>query len=153
MPSDVASVPTEKRKHIGIGTDILWFLIVFVSCLFLTSLIPLPPNDFWWHLKIGEYIYTQHIIPTTNMYAWTIPANQPFFYGSWLAEFLFYIFYRIGNIDILILIRTLLFGLTLWLFGAEVKRRSNSWRVSALMVALLGLMSINNLIVRTQIWA
>ena len=153
MSDSIAAVQAEKHKRNGIGIDILWFIIVFVGCLFLTSLIPLPPNDFWWHLKIGETIYTQHIIPTTNIYAWTLPADQPFFYGSWLAELLFYFFYRIGSLSLVIFIRTILFGLTLWLAGVEAHRQSKSWRISALVIALLALMSINNLIVRTQNWA
>jgi hypothetical protein len=140
-------------KRIGISLDILWFLVILASCLFIISLIPLPPNDFWWHLRIGEFIYTNHTIPLTNMYAWTLPANQPFYYASWLAEFLFYLFYRLGALNLVIALRTLLFGVTLILVGVEAHRRSNSWRISALIIAILGLMSINNLIVRTQIFA
>jgi hypothetical protein len=45
---------TRLKKSEGIGIDSLWFLVVFVGFLFFTSLVPLPPNDFWWHLKIGQ---------------------------------------------------------------------------------------------------
>ncbi len=143
----------QMPKKRGVGLDILWFLVILASVLFIVSLIPLPPNDFWWHLKIGEYIYTNHSIPTTNMYSWTLPATQPFFYAAWLAEYLFYIIYRLGTLDLVIMMRTLLFGIALCLVGFEVHRRSNSWRISALIIAVLGLLSMNNLIVRTQIWA
>jgi hypothetical protein len=74
-----------KLKHGGIGLDIIWVLVILAGFLFFTSLIPLPPNDFWWHLKIGEYIFTNHSIPTTNMYAWTLPSDNPFFYAAWLV--------------------------------------------------------------------
>src|SRR4030043_1006967 len=94
-----------KRKY-GISLDILWTLVILSGFLFFTSLIPLPPNDFWWHLKIGEYIYTNHSIPTTNMYAWTLPADQPFFYAAWLAALLFYIIYRLGGLALIITLRT-----------------------------------------------
>lgn len=147
------TIQSERQKASGISLDILWFLVILAGCLFIVSLIPLPPNDFWWHLKIGEYIYNHHAIPTTNMFAWTLPANQPFFYAAWLAELLFYIIYQLGSIKLLIAIRTLLFGITLCVLGAETHRRSNSWRISALVIAILSLMSINNLIVRTQIWS
>ena len=142
-----------KSKCSGISLDILWFLVILAGFLFFTSLIPLPPNDFWWHLKIGEYIFTNHSIPTTNMYAWTLPPDQPFFYAAWLAELLFYILYRIGTIDLIISIRTILIGVTLSLLAIEAHRRSSSWRITAVAIALLCLMSINNLIVRTQMWA
>jgi len=142
-----------KSKFSGISLDILWFLVILAGFLFFTSLIPLPPNDFWWHLKIGEYIFANHSIPTTNMYAWTLPPNQPFFYAAWLAELLFYILYRIASIDLIILVRTVLIGVTLCLLAIEAHRRSTSWRITALTIALLCMMTINNLIVRTQMWA
>lgn len=142
-----------KPKHRGISLEIMWFLVILSGFLFFTSLIPLPPNDFWWHLKIGEYIFTNHSIPATNMYSWTLPPDQPFFYAAWLAELLFYILYRIGNIDLIITARTILFGVTLCLVAIETRRRSSSWRIAAAAIALLCMMTINNLIVRTQMWA
>lgn len=147
------AIQEENQKRGGISLDILWFLVVLAGCLFMVSLIPLPPNDFWWHLKIGEYILNHHLIPTENMFSWTLPSNQPFYYAAWLAELLFYIFYSLSGVQLLIAIRTILFGIALWIVGAESHRRSNSWRISALVIALLTMMSINNLIVRTQIWA
>ncbi len=142
-----------KAKKPGLSLDILWFLVILAGFLFFTSLVPLPPHDFWWHLKIGEYIFTNHLVPTTNMYAWTLPASQPFFYAAWFAELLFYVFYRLGGLPILIFLRTFLIGVSVVLIAIESHRRSTSWRITALVVALLALMITNNLIVRTQIWA
>ncbi len=142
-----------KTKQGGIGIDVLWVLVILSGFLFFTSLIPLPPNDFWWHLKIGEAIFTNHSIPTTNIFAWTLPANQPFYYGAWLAEFLFYVLYRLGNLEIIIFIRTILIGISMWLITVEARRRSGSWRIAAMVIALLSLMITNNLLVRTQMWA
>jgi hypothetical protein len=142
-----------KTNQRGLSLDVLWILVIISGFLVFTSLIPLPPNDFWWHLKIGEYIFTNHSIPTSNMYAWTLPANQPFFYAAWLAELLFYILYRIGGLALIITLRTVLIGVTIFLIAIEVHRRSSSWRIAALVIALLCLMITNNLPVRTQMWA
>ncbi len=143
-----APMPSKR----GLSLDIVWFLVILAGFLFFTSLVPLPPNDFWWHLKAGEYIVSNHAIPTTNMYAWTLPASQPFFYGAWFAELLFYLFYRLAGLPILIFLRTALIGVAMVLIAIESRRRSNSWRITALVTALLALMITNNLIVRTQIW-
>jgi hypothetical protein len=142
-----------KSKRGGLSLDILWVLVILAGFLFFTSLIPLPPNDFWWHLKIGEYIFINHTIPSTNIFAWTLPANHPFFYAAWLAELLFYLFYRLGGLALIISTRTILIGITAWLVAVEAHRRCGSWRISALAIALLSLMITNNLIIRTQIWA
>jgi len=133
--------------------DHLWPLIILAGLGFYTSLVPLPPNDFWWHLKIGELISTTRSIPTTNMFAWTLPADFTFTYGAWLGELLFYLLYRVGRIPLILFVRTLLAIAAFGLVGYEARRRSGSWRLAAPAVAIAGLMSLNNLIVRPQIWS
>jgi hypothetical protein len=147
-----ANLNLSSTKH-GISLDIIWVVVILSGFLFFISLIPIPPNDFWWHLKIGEYIYTTHTIPTTNMYAWSLPPNQPFFYASWLAELLFYMLYRLGGLALIITTGTLLIGISIFLLALEAKRRSNSWRISAMVIALFCLMITSNLPIRTQMWA
>src|SRR5512139_3351569 len=147
--TNIQELPTKSNQR-GISLDILWVLVILSGFLFFTSLIPLPPNDFWWHLKIGEYIYTNHSIPNTNMFAWSLPAEQPFYYAAWLAEYLLYVLYRLGGLALIIFLRTILIGVAVWLVATEAHRRSNSWRITALVIALLSLMITNNLPVRTQ---
>ena len=140
-------------KRLRLGINHLWPLVVLAGLGFYTSLVPLPPNDFWWHLKIGELISTTGSIPTTNIFAWTLPVTQPFTYGAWLGEYLFYQLYLLGGVELLLCTRTVLLVLTLALVGYEARRRTGSWRLAALPVLLVGLMSLNNLIVRPQIWS
>jgi hypothetical protein len=142
-----------KSAKSGISLDILWVLVILAGFLFFTSLIPLPPNDFWWHLKIGEYIYTNHTIPTTNMFAWTLPDDQPFFYATWLAELFFYVLYRFGGLALITTTRTVFIGLSIWLVASESHRRSTSWRITSVVIALLCIMITNNLPIRTQMWS
>lgn len=137
----------------GIGIDILWLFVILAGAVFIISLIPLVPNDFWWHLKVGEWVFENRSVPTTNMYAWTLPADKPFFYGTWLGELLLYLLYRLGGLELTIFIRTLLFSITLCLLAFESRWRSNSWRIAAFIVALAVLMSLSNVLVRTQIWS
>lgn len=153
MDQNSSTSKTKKKSKHGLAIDILWIIVIIAGFLFFTSLIPLPPNDFWWHLKIGEYIFTNHAIPTTNMFAWTLPSDQPFYYAAWLAELLFYLLYKIGGLSIIIFTRTLLIGITAWLIALEAQRKSYSWRIASLVTALLCLMITNNLPVRTQMWA
>jgi hypothetical protein len=153
MSSSVRAVISTIFKKGKLPTEILWVLVILSGLIFFISLIPLPPNDFWWHLKTGETIFQNHAIPTTNIYAWTLPSTQPFIYASWLAELLFYILFRAGGLSMVIFMRTLLIGITLFLVAIEARRRSDSWRIAALVLALLGLMITNNLIVRTQMFA
>jgi hypothetical protein len=136
-----------------VGTDQLWLVAIFACFLFLTSLMPLIPNDFWWHLKIGEIIFQEKGIPSTNMFAWSVPAEHPYTYGAWLAEALFYLVYKIGKMELVFYLRNLLAAALFGLLAFEVRRRSESWRLTAGVVALAWLMILNNLIARPQVWS
>ncbi len=131
----------------------LWLLIVLAALGFLISLVPLPPNDFWWHLKIGALIVQEGRIPATNRFGWTLPADTPFTYGAWLGEVLLYLLYRAGGLPLVIFIRNAMALAAFGLIGLEAKRRSGSWRLAALALALAGGMAMNNLIVRPQMWS
>lgn len=142
-----------QNSRFGLVLDHLWSLVILVALALYISLIPQPPHDFWWHLKIGELIATTHQIPTTDIFAWTLPSETPFVYGAWLGEWLLYGFYHWGGVSLLLFIRTALFVLTLVLVGCEAHRLSGSWRLAALAVAFAGGMALNNLIVRPQMWS
>jgi hypothetical protein len=142
-----------KKSILKLGTDQLWISVILAGFLFYVSLIPIPPNDFWWHLKIGEIIFVERYIPTTNMLAWTLPDNAPFYYASWFGELLFYVIYRFGGLEMIVFIKTLLAGITFGLVGYLSKVKSGSWRIAAITTAIACIMSMNNLPVRTQIWA
>ncbi len=135
------------------GIDQLWLIVILAGFLFYVSLIPLPPNDFWWHLEIGELIFLEKSIPTTNMFGWTIPYDEPFYYASWVGELFFYLLYRIGELEIIIFVRTVLAGVTFGLVGYLAKVKSGSWRIAAVTTTFACIMSMNNLPVRTQIWS
>ncbi len=133
--------------------DLLWPWVVWVTFGFYVALVPLPPNDFWWHLKIGEIIYHTGQVPTTNIFSWSLPAETPFFYGAWFGEWLLYVLYRLGGLALVMVARN---GLILGAYAvvvAEARRRTGSWRSTTLPLALACFMSVNNLILRPQMWS
>ena len=140
-----------RQRPQGLRTDFLWLIIVLVGCLSFTSLIPLPPNDFWWHLKIGELILIAVVFPRREMSGWTMAADTPFVYAAWLGEVLLYLLYHIGQLQLVILFARRRAG-ALTLVGYEGTRRSGSWRLGALAAGLTCAVSLNNLIVRPQVW-
>lgn len=133
--------------------SVLWFTVILAATCFLVALIPIRANDFWWHLQIGKWIQTHGQIPDTNMFAWTLPTEQPFFYGAWLGEYIFALLHSWGGLELVIFARNLMFGATLWLVGWEARRRSGSWRIAALAILLLYVMTLNNLTLRPQNWS
>ena len=151
MPNPTNSSGQDMRY--GIRTDFIWVMVVLAGFLFFTSLVPLAPNDYWWHLRIGQVISSEHAIPETNIYSWSIPQDQPFFYGAWLGEWLLYVNYQLGELPLSIFTRNLIVGITFFLVAKEAHRRTGSWRIASLVLALACLMCTNNMLLRPQMWA
>lgn len=132
--------------------DQLWALVALALIVGFISLAPTAPNDFWWHLKAGELIATSGI-PTANLFAWTLPADHPYIYQSWLGELLFYLCYQAGGLPLVVFARNLLGAAAYGLVMLEARERSGSWRLGALAGLLAAAMTINNFTTRTQIWS
>jgi hypothetical protein len=140
-----------RPRESALRMDFLWVVTVIAGCVILTSLVPLPPNDFWWHLNIGEIIWETGTIPQTNMFGWTIPADEPFFYAAWLSELGFYTLYWLGGLELVTFARNLLLAGTLFVVAYEAHRRSGSWKVTALVLGVGFVSMMSNLIIRPQI--
>jgi hypothetical protein len=141
------------NNFIRLGIDHQWLFGPLALLSSLVALMPLPPNDFWWHLKIGELIYTGGTVPSTNLFAWSLSRDAPFTYGAWLGETLLYVVYRLGGLPLALFSRNVLALTAFFLVGVEARRRSGSWRIAGPLATLALLMTFNNLVVRPQIWA
>jgi hypothetical protein len=149
---DLARVRPGRRALPLPGIEQLWVLLALTLIGVHIALFPTPPHDFWWHLKAGQ-IVAQQGIPWTNMFAWSMPADAPYVYATWLGEWLFYALYQLGGLQAPVLARNLLGLAGFALVAAEARRRSGSWRLAGLAALLAWAMAINNLQARTQNWS
>src|SRR5215469_2629080 len=60
--------------------------------------------DMWWHLRVGQIIWTTHTIPTRDIFSYTT-GNHPYVPHEWLSQLCIYGAYRFGGLS----------GLMLWL--------------------------------------
>lgn len=52
-------------------------------------------NDFWWHIKVGEWICKNNAIPNTDIFSWYgINNHIPWHSQEWLADVIFYVVYN-----------------------------------------------------------
>jgi hypothetical protein len=85
-----------------ISTLWLWLIPVIVALATLTQ--TLAPHDFWWHAAVGRLIAQSGRIPTTNMFSWPLPAEHPYLYQNWGAQWLlFQVLERTGLTGMVIL--------------------------------------------------
>jgi hypothetical protein len=77
-------------------------LLAVVAVLTVQSRFNDP--DMWWHMKMGQIIWTTHIIPTTDLFSWTT-NHHAWIPHEWLSQVLIYGAYRAGGYS----------GLMVWL--------------------------------------
>jgi hypothetical protein len=77
-------------------------LLAVLACLTVRGRFDDP--DMWWHLKLGETIWTTHAIPTTDLFSYTT-HHHAYIAHEWLSQLLIYSAYRLGGYS----------GLMLWL--------------------------------------
>jgi hypothetical protein len=106
--ASLAAGPTEKPLSIGFLQRVFSFpamlagLLVVLAVLTVRSRFDDP--DMWWHLKMGEVIWTTQTIPTTDIFSYTT-NHHAYVAHEWLSQVLIYGAYRFGGHS----------GLMLWL--------------------------------------
>jgi hypothetical protein len=84
------------------------FPIVLAGALLVLAVLTaqerLNDPDLWWHLKMGQVIWTSHAIPTSDLFSYTA-HNQAIVPQEWLAQVTIYAAYLWGGYS----------GLMLWL--------------------------------------
>lgn len=70
------------------------FAVVMIALIYCFS-EGICGNDFWWHIKAGEWICEHGYIPKTDIFSWYgIQKGIPWTMHEWMAEVIFYQIYR-----------------------------------------------------------
>jgi hypothetical protein len=146
----MASYP--KISRLG-AMDRLWILVILGMLFIIGCVRSLPPNDLWWHARIGSEILDSGQIPRHDTFSLT-ERGEPFFYQSWLAEVVMAGLIRLGGVRLLVLVRALimvgLFGAVMglcWWASGEDRRAAVPMTLAAILLGL------GNQTVRPQLFA
>lgn len=73
-------------------------LLTFMALMSYFLLKKVDGNDFWWHTKIGEYIFQNKTIPLIDVFSWYGAENSLYWIShEWLSEVIFYLIESIGG--------------------------------------------------------
>jgi hypothetical protein len=114
-----------------ISTSHLWALVVLMAILWVAMGTPLPPLDFWWHLKAGEVIWTTRSIPRVDTFSSTA-WGQSFVYQNWLSEVIYHLTYLLGGFPLLVALHALTITLSFALVLRTTWRFTSRPRLAAL---------------------
>ncbi|SKA66336.1 hypothetical protein SAMN02745111_01286 [Eubacterium uniforme] len=86
----------QKNKKIS-----LFSFIIFGFCiatLIYAFSLGINGNDFWWHLKAGDWILSHKQIPTHDIFSWYASSNNYYWFShEWLSEVLLSLIFSIGG--------------------------------------------------------
>lgn len=86
----------KNNQTIYWGTAVLT-MMVFVTLLFCFS-SGISGNDFWWHVKAGEWICKNHKIPSHDIFSWYgIERNLSWTAHEWLSDVVYYNIYHFSG--------------------------------------------------------
>lgn len=131
--------------------DHVWVISLLALIWLFISVLPLPPNDLWWHMAAGRTMVSEGAWMRDNRWAYTLPYDAPYVYQSWLSEVLLYGLWRFGDVPMLALVRALVLVVSYGLVAWHAWRRADGqgWAVAlALLVAVL--IGWNNWTLRPQ---
>jgi hypothetical protein len=101
----MTATPSPDTSHRWTADHLLLATMLAMIWLFV-SVLPLPPNDLWWHMAAGRIMVHEGAWITNNRWAYTLPADTPYVYQSWLSEIVLYGVWRVAGTPGLHLLRT-----------------------------------------------
>ena len=105
-----------KIQHVVFASVFLAFILVNGDKIF--------DPDIWWHLKAGEYIWQNKIIPKTDFYSFSNTGHL-WITHEWLAEVVFYLAGRAADFYGLFIFNLGLLTAVYFLFGRLIYLRAD----------------------------
>ena len=132
--------------------DFLWLSIALFPLLIIAALLPVQPHDYWWYVRLGQYILETGAIPVVDTFS-SIQAGVPVVYQSWLSAVFFWMIYKSGGIALTIFLVVVVIGIVHTMLWTMLRQAGIGPRFASLLVLAAGLSGSNNWGVRPQLFA
>jgi hypothetical protein len=133
---------TILRPVTRLTVDHLWVTSLLALVWLFISILPLPPNDLWWHMAAGRTMVAEGAWMHTNRWAYTMPYDAAYALQSWLSEVVLYALWYVGDVPLLTLARTLVivgsYGLVAWHALRRVEGQGKPVALALFMIVAVG---------------
>lgn len=86
---------TNSKKISTLTLIILGFCLAILIYAFSLGI---NGNDFWWHIKAGDWMITNKQIPTHDIFSWYASSNNFYWFShEWLSEVLLSVIFSLGG--------------------------------------------------------
>ena len=90
-----------KEKIRKKDTRYYYIYILLVLCIGILSIVMsagISGNDFWWHIKSGEWIIENKAFPREGIFSWmAMDKHLKWYAHEWLAQVVYYGIYSLGG--------------------------------------------------------
>lgn len=100
---------------------------LIIATFFFVSLNRIDP-DFWWHVKVGEWINANGHAPTADIYSYTMPG-YPWIDHEWLTNSFIYALYQNSSLMLLAFIFSLCAALPFFVWLKRTRSLFSLWVV------------------------
>lgn len=119
------NTPLTASNRKNVFNSILLFLLIVL--IYSLSIHQIVDNDIFLHIKTGEYILENRVVPSEDIFSYTI-AGRPWLNNQWLAQVIFYIIYSLFNFNGLIIFKATIICLAfLVMLFTFLRRNAYSW--------------------------
>ena len=121
-------------------------LIILMALLAVTLLCfsnGISGNDFWWHVKVGEWITEHKKVPTTDIFSWCgMEKGISWTAHEWLADVIFYgIYSAVGMLGIFLFSIVAAISMLFLMFNQARKHIERNFLVSGLFLVLFAVVA------------
>jgi hypothetical protein len=120
----------------------LWLWLVPWGLFTRFCLSSIAPNDFWWHVRTGQLILQNRVIPTVDLFTYT-QAGMPWVNQAWLMQVVLALLMAWGGLPLVIFVHAVTvttgYALILHACARRFGVRISVW--ATLVGALAGLLS------------
>ena len=106
-------------ERLSARTLLIGGVLIVVLALFIA---PEQDPDFWWHLRIGQWMVDNSRLPTTDLFTFTVPSHV-WTDHEYLTEILMWRVYSALGLPTLIVLFGLLTWAGFWLIYLQVRRQ------------------------------
>lgn len=137
-------------RRLTVSLPQLWAIVCLGGIFIILSLQLIHPHDFWWHVRVGQWIVENRRLPDTDLFSFT-RAGAPYGYQMWLMQVVLYSLFHAGGPPLVIIVQAVAITGAYWLLlRVNCRACAGDLRWASLATFAAAVIGVTNWNVRPQ---